>query len=243
MPTPTEDVVLFPIENFIFAGIVDIVKSVFKTSKVTFISTSDRFRISKLRESVEKNLTPPQCFLHLTSMTIDPSNRGNVRAMARNGTYTSTTKDENAVRNIRIIPVQFNVEMIYITPDFAEGVRFAKRWLMSSQRGSLHFTVNYDSVAVDIPIHLDPSVNVPDKDTSAEVINTYEYLTTMEVVGYMSDDEDVTVVPIVDVTRLTYDILNQQGTEAQIDNTYEKKWDDPTIKVTDPNGPKFLHNF
>jgi hypothetical protein len=229
----TEDVVIPSIENFIFAGTVEIVQRVFGTSKVTFISTSDRFRVAKLRESIEKDLTTPQCFLHLTSMVVDSTNRGNVRAMARKGTYTATNKDETAVRNIKIIPAQFLVEMIYVTPDFNEGVKFGKRWLIASQTGGLNFTITYDSISVDIPIHQEASVNVPDKDTSADVINTYEYLTTMEIVGYISDEANVTMVPMVDVTKINYKISNQQGTQAQFDRSFEKKWDDPKIRVTE----------
>ncbi len=231
-----------PIENFILQGLLEWVRSMFNTPNVTFISTSDRFRVAKVREGVEKPLTDTQMFLHLTELSLNPQERGNIRSIVRQGTYTSTFKDESVVRRLIIIPVQYAVEVIYLTPDFNEGIKFAKKWLIGSQKGELNYTITYDSVGHDIQVRLAPTVNVPDKDTAADVPNNYEYITTLEIFGHMSDTDDITHVPIIEETVLGIGVMSSDGTGRDIDKTYSKKWDDPAVTVTE-TGPTKLHNI
>lgn len=202
------DAVPISIERLMFDGLLQRVGEVFEVTAPTFNSSTDRFRIQQiLAQQQTKTVEYPICYIHVTGID-DPEAGASYNALAilKYGGYTQA--DGTVVLKQSILPVKFNIELVFLTDDFFKALRFMNQWKFANRLGKLNMTINYGGADIDIKVSLESSLSTPDKDASVDIQNVYEYTGQITINGYMSsvDPQDSKQV----------DIVRTQSTSIQI---------------------------
>jgi hypothetical protein len=128
------------------------------------------------------------------------------------------------------------MEIIYLTDDFLNGLRFANKVLMARGSNPFSFSLIYDGLAVDISVTPSDSIDTPDRDNAAEVLNVYEYSSTLEVRGWFSDVDRITDVAMVNLQKMTfYATATGELVDGQADIAFTKDRDSAKVVRANPD--------
>lgn len=166
-----------------------------------FVSTTDRWRLAKvLAQLKEKNVALPLVLLKINTFSLTATTY-NPRTLKRRGMYGNGTDDGNALVSIPMLPVDLQFEVIYLTTDFYDTLKFASDWMFAATGSDLNMTITYHNVDVDIKAQLETTIQVPEKDNSSDIANLYEMSASLTVNGYVTDVEKHRTVDMVRVIQ------------------------------------------
>ena len=192
---------MIPLETIILQGIQEKAAAYFKLAKAPLLlSTSDRYRVLRELSSKGEDISYPIVFLTLDSVATPQNNeRYNTRTMAREGIFGKLNAGTPAtVDTIQMIPVNFSMTMIYLDQDFYATVAYARRWMFAATTRGLNFNVVYDDITIPIKVVAAQSVAIPTKDNTVDLVNVYDFDSTLEVWGFMANvDQDPVQTPII----------------------------------------------
>lgn len=177
-----------PIDEFIFQGVAQKMTQQFQGTAV-YVTSPDKVRA--LQTVTGKTPEYPFIFLNVQTWSA-ASDRYNSVKMSRTGLHVKTTTDGGQFLTVRVLPVNFEVEVTFITNayDGVEGKsakEFARRWLLVRRNGALGFTVNYGMMNFPITMVLNESVSLPNRETPTDQEATYSPTSTLTVQGYISE--------------------------------------------------------
>lgn len=179
--------ILQPIENFIFEGILGRVQQVFGC-KVVFTTANDKTKtLARLREGSE--LQYPYIFLVLNNYSRNKESYVS-RYLPRRGLMAVVGEEQG--QTVRLLPTNFDLEVEFVTNKF-QGIEqgtvtaFAKRWLFAADCGYLKFNVMYGRLQLPISVTLGDAVPIPPLENKVEVESAYKITTSLTVHGYVSE--------------------------------------------------------
>jgi hypothetical protein len=181
--TPSQKEII-PIEELIFDGVKQRLHEVFG-SPVVLANSTDEIQALRKQQSPQ-GIKYPYIFGSILNMD---RSTDSYRALPfiRRGIDTFMGDTNHVVYKVSLMPVDFNVEIVFKSNDFAEIKKFAKRWLMSIQAGFLKFGIEYGRYIVPIHIVLSESLPVPKREANPENITEYALTTSFIVKGWVSE--------------------------------------------------------
>lgn len=214
-----------PIEDIIFNGVKLRLKQALKLEHAPqLISTTDRWNlISLLRPAGSQDQLPlPAVFLYNRTIT-DAKDMYGGKRLALQGVYTSLNAEGSKVRNIPMIQVIFNMDLVFVTNDDVEARRFINRWLFANNRGKLSFSLNFDGKPIDIHVQAPSPIEIttPEKEKGAEASGLSQYEAQFQVRGWISSLDDALDVDMIRETRINY--------KVNLDGSLEDKSNDTDI--------------
>lgn len=182
------------IEQLVLNGLMDSVQGLFDIPKdqLIFFATSNRMqiadRIKKMREGQNATLAWPLVFVHMTGYSDakgDDLHAVSAKNMARMGINVHVADTQNMVLNVKIVPVVFEFELIYMDDDWARSFRFASEWMGAATANKLNYSMTYHDVDIDIRTKMSESFATPDREEAVNQSNQFEYSGTFQVGGYV----------------------------------------------------------
>jgi hypothetical protein len=180
-----------PIDNFIREGFALQMKKQFRCPAI-FVSSIDKLRTLQMHLGGE---TPSYPYIFMAIQSTSPNNDSFMSGrLARQGVPVSLNTDNNQFQMVRLLPANFEIEILYITnkyssvdTDSVEG--YVRRWLFARRNGSLGFTVDYGLTQLGITYNLVESVPLPPRENPADQESIYQITTTATVHGFISEPE------------------------------------------------------
>jgi hypothetical protein len=235
---------ILTLEEVIIKGILQRIEEVFDVKDPLFITSSDRLFIQNVirQRAAEKILLYPFCGLKLTGIGLPQTVPSyNPKALMRHGrTYSQPDDSTRQVTKIETVPVEFQFELTYVNNDTLQVLRFANRWLFAHMRNSLFLTIRFYGMDYDIKVMIEPSLQIPEKDASVEIANTYEVVGNLIVTGYMTDARELSDMPKVDLLQnvtLTRWIGTEDDNWAGAQRIYV--WPTPLNGLVEPQAETF----
>jgi hypothetical protein len=193
--TPNPPIPNLPrIENMVLAGVMETCTDLFGLPKdqIIFFATTNRMqvaeRIKQLREGAQAQLKWPLVFVHVTGFEdADGSDLFAVspKTLAREGINVHMADTQNMVLNVKIVPVVFEVEVVYVDDDWKRSFQFACEWMASAKMNRMNFSMTYMNVDFDVRTKMNPSFTTPDRDEAVNQSNQFEYTGSFSVGGYV----------------------------------------------------------
>lgn len=182
---------LDPIEKFVFAGFQKLFLSYFECPCIWQTTDAEDRSLNKLfnRDSGTdaKSVVPyPYAFLKVQSYAEDPS-RLNLNRMAVRGLTIVPTQDTKRSYRVHLIPVDFAVNVKFVTNKYADVQQFASRWLFAKLRSYLKFNVVYGRATFTITCLPESNVSIPLPPASNEEIIEYPVEVSVIVKGFISE--------------------------------------------------------
>lgn len=193
-PVPPE---LPAAQRMILKGLQDSLADTFKipAASMVFFATTNKMKIAeyvrKMHEGVEGKLKWPVMLLHLNNVgagTSEAMHGYNTRSMARHGTYLRMSEQATSVVKAALVPIVMEFEVIYLTDSFEQAFAYSTGWVVNGVQNRLNFTLTYGNVGIDIRCELSPSMSTPDREEAVDQPNVFEYVSTLRVAGYATDD-------------------------------------------------------
>ena len=173
------------IQQVTIQGLLRNLQDTFK-APAHLLTTSDRWRLAQIVNQFKtKGVALPLIFLKPSNFALSTTSY-NPGSLRRRGIYGGISSDSSTVLNIPAIPVDMTFEVVYLTTDFYEVLEYCSTWLLASRDASLNTTVTYSDVDIDIKVIVDPSISVPERDNSADVPNTYELTSNLNIATYFT---------------------------------------------------------
>lgn len=176
-----------PVESFVFEGLVSRMQQTFACQTV-FTTANDKTRtLARLREG--SGVQYPYIFMMISSFARNPESYATNR-LARRGVMNVVEEQQGLT--VRLIPVNFEVEVEFITNKF-EAVEqgavtsFARRWLFAQRCGYLKFNIMYGRLQLPISVTMSDSVPIPPLENKVEQESAYKITTTLTVHGWISE--------------------------------------------------------
>ena len=190
---------LKPIDEYIFEGFQKQFLRIFEARSVWVSSTDKLPALKRLFEDGAKSC--PYAFFTLNSWT-ESTERGNNTESARRGRLVALSDDQIRGFRMHSLAVDFAVTVEFVTNDYREILRYARRWLMARRRGHFNFDVAYGLSHFGISVVPSESITFPQKEGDAE--NIPEYVATADLIirGHISD-ETVVEQQIKDTVQIT----------------------------------------
>lgn len=162
-----------------------------------FVSSTDKWNtINNLRKQKDPRAEFP--FITMKMQGIEVRTEGyNVRTLNRIGQHGLMNDSANMMYKNEPLPVNIVMEVTYLTDDFYNMITFANRWLYAAVTKNLNMDIEFDGVNYSIQCEPDSNVTVPEKDMSIDMVNQYEFVSTIAVKGYMSPDRPLDEFPKV----------------------------------------------
>lgn len=182
------------IEKLVLSGLMKTMAETFEldSSHLIFFTTTNRMqiadRIAKLRNGEGATVQWPLVFAHLTGFEEGMSNdlhAVNARALAREGINVHVADTQNFVINVKIVPVVFEIEIIYMSDSWDDAFKFASTWMGCALGSKMNFGMTYHNFPIDIRCKLSSSFSTPDRDEAVNQPNTFEYTGTLQIGGYV----------------------------------------------------------
>ena len=231
-----------PLEAIIDVGLA---KKFLKTFGVPLSLTLSSNRKQEQAKRLKETPKYPMAFAKATSWDIT-ENSYSQQTLLRHGLKGQQNADGMLTYNLKLLPVTTTFAISYLCQDAQDARAFAKAWLFAATRGSLKFTVLYGVANIDIAFDLDRSIQVPERaDNETTSVNEMEVLTSLRVMGYMSEDSLQTVqtataveingelIPAQDAATAA---LQQGGREGVEIFSFKRGWDNtpgPAGSATD----------
>lgn len=181
---------LIPIDEMILTGFTSRFQQVFNV-QCTFSNQNDRTMIQERIFGKGKPLSYPYSWFRLKSIQHN-INTYNSHAMGRRGLTFAVQQAAHQYQTVRILPVNFEVEVHYVTDQFdsvdqGSVSAFARRWLLARRFGYLKTTVQYGKLRFGIGTTLTDTVQIPDRENTLEHEVKYETQVTLIIHGYISE--------------------------------------------------------
>jgi hypothetical protein len=140
------------------------------------------------------NKTPTYPYIFLNVQSTAPNNDSyNAHRLSRHGIPVSLNTDNNQIQTARIVPVNFEIEVTFITNKYTgelDAVQgFVTRWLFARRNGALQFNVDYGLSQLSISYMLSDNVPTPPRENPADGESVYQVVTTATVHGFISEPE------------------------------------------------------
>jgi hypothetical protein len=111
----------------------------------------------------------------------------NTKTLARQGQYLKMAESQTRVLKANLVPVVTELEVVYMTDAFDQAFGYASSWMANAVHNRANFTVTYSNVGIDVRCEMSATISTPDREESVDMPNVYEYISTIKVVGYVSD--------------------------------------------------------
>lgn len=206
---------LVPVENHLFDGFQLRFQEVFGAPSV-WTTTTDRVRaIDRLFPDKNKNnVQYPYALFKLTSGTLSLERRHN-RDLATRGIPVEKSTDENSALYVRLLPMDYTVQIEYITNSFSDVLAFTSAWVFAAKQGRLAFQIKYGMSSLDIKSTLEASINYPQREGDSQ--SAAEYIAEVSVVieGFTSEPKpfQMDVIKEVDISM---EVAKLDGSEGEI---------------------------
>lgn len=171
-----------PIEELMFAGLLGRLTSVFGGSFIVVTADDKTRQMAKVQNG--NKLTYPYGFVSIQSYQENATGY-NVQYLARNGLDIIT--NDGSTYRVHVIPTRYQLEVEFVTNDYAAVSAFRKRWLFARRLGLLKFNVEYGNFNFMIDMELSPEVNTPMRANTTEVETSYSSTATITLSGYDSE--------------------------------------------------------
>lgn len=185
-----------PIERMIVKGVQETLGQAFGLSseRIVFFASTNRMKIAeqvaKLHEGLEGKIKWPLMLLHLNGLTlghVDQMHAYNTKSMARHGQYLKVAESQDRVLKSNLVPIVMEIEVIYMNDGFDQAFAYACAWLTNAVHNRLNFTATYMNLSIDVRSEMSPQLSTPDREESIDQPNVFEYVSTIKVAGYASD--------------------------------------------------------
>ncbi len=180
---------LQPVDFFVKEGLLQKVRQQFKSSAM-FVTSNDKLR--QLKVVTENNpVKYPYIFLNVQSWGA-ASDRYNTNRLSREGVPVKLTAGNNQNQMARVIPVNFEIELTFITNKY-DGIGldcvdgFARRWLFLRRNGGLTFTVNYGLTNFPVTYVVGEMLTIPPRESPTDQEPVYQVVGNLTVQGYISE--------------------------------------------------------
>ena len=180
-----------PVDDYITEGFSKQLVEQFRCPAV-FTTSIDQLRNL---QTLQGNAPPSYPYIFLGPPTTSPnleSYAGN--RLSRQGIPVTLNSDNNQFQMARIIPANFEIEVLFITNKMKDTTvnsarGFVRRWLFARRTGSLHFNVDYGLTKISISCVLSDSVSIAPRENPAEQESVYKITTSAVIHGYVSEPE------------------------------------------------------
>lgn len=180
---------LEPLDKLIKDGFALQVKRQFRADTI-FVSSPDKLRtLQQLKGN--SPVEYPYIFLNVQSWSA-ASDRYNSNRLARQGIPVTLNSDGTQFKTVRIIPVNFEIEVTFITNKYS-GVEldtvdgFSRRWFFARRNGSVNFTVNYGLSNLQISYTVTESLSIPPRESPTDQESVYQVVGNIVLQGYISE--------------------------------------------------------
>ena len=183
--------VLQPIDTFIKAAFEEKIRNTF-LCKTVFTTGVDEVRSLQYQQG-NKQPEYPYIFLTITSVA-SSMDRYNFNSPSRIGIPVTKTIDGNRFLTARFLPVNFLVDVKYITNKYssidAGSIEwFIRRWNFSRRNGSLSFNVNYGQIVMSINYSLGEDISIPTREDQTQNEAVYKLTSSATIFGFVSEPE------------------------------------------------------
>jgi hypothetical protein len=111
----------------------------------------------------------------------------NTKSLARHGQYLKASESQDRLLKSNIVPIVMELEVIYMTDSFDQAFAYASAWLTNAIHNRANFTVTYMNLGIDVRCEMSPELSTPDREESVDMPNVFEYMSTIRIAGYASD--------------------------------------------------------
>lgn len=182
---------LDPIEKFIFAGFQKLFLSYFECPCIWQTTDAEDRALNKLFNkdlgNDAKSVVPyPYAFLKVQAYAEDPT-RLNLSRLAVRGLTIVPTQDTKRSYRVHLIPVDFSVNVKFVTNKYSDVQQFASRWLFAKLRSYLKFNVVYGRATFTITCQPEANVSIPLPPASNEEIIEYPVEVSLILKGFISE--------------------------------------------------------
>lgn len=176
-----------PLEDVIEQGVEQLFREVFTITNTLITSSTDKNRLINeySKATTGQEVIYPVAFLTPTLFELNLESYSPKKA-ARHGVYGKLNSASDTLTNTKVLPVKTSYEITLLTPDRTYLKKFMSKWLFAGINNTLGFTVDYDGSTFDIVVAVDPSMSIPQKDNTLDIVNQFELVTNMIVQGYIS---------------------------------------------------------
>lgn len=179
-----------PIDKFVLAGLQQRVQQTFGDVPCAIVNSNDKIRIMQRVFGEGKQITYPYVYLVIKSERVNTQSYNN-GYLSRRGIVINVNS-EDTYQTVRIMPVDFEVELTYVTNKFysvEQGsiMSFARRMLMARRNGFLKFSIDYGARQFGIGVDVDDSISIPTRENITENETSMEITVSLTVHGYISE--------------------------------------------------------
>jgi len=191
-----------PVERLVLAGLSKKFAQVFSCPQTIVSSAYEKMRLLSKRK-VGEPINYPMAFLKVTGIGA-ATDRYVSPYMARTGTQTVASDDDNSAIAVKLLPANFQVEIEFRTDQFdlsAESsvLAFSRRWLFARRNGLLKFNVAYGKLSLMIGTILDEQVTVPERASTTEQVPEYLVTAGMQLLGWVGEPQTRTIGTVQNV--------------------------------------------
>lgn len=192
-----EKPVLPPIQEMILKGVQQTLADTFALSpeRIVFFASTDRMkiaqRVAQLHNGLASGIKWPVMLLHMSALSrgdTESMHGYNAKSLARHGQYVKMSESQTRVLKTNLVPIVTEIEIFYMTDSFEEAFRYACAWMTRGINNRMNFTATYAGLSIDIRCEMSAQITTPDVEASIDQPNVFEYVSTLKVVGYASDD-------------------------------------------------------
>lgn len=177
-----------PVDTLVNEGLAQKIKQQFR-APAFFVSSPDKLRQLQVLQG-NQPVEYPYIFLNVQSWSA-ASDRYNSNRLSRQGVPVRLTTGGNQYELARIIPVNFEIEVTYVTnkydglEDSVQG--FARRWLFVRRNGSANFTVNYGLTDLPVTYTIGEALSLPPRESPTDQESAYQVVGNLTLQGYISE--------------------------------------------------------
>ena len=186
------NLVVDPVEKFIFAGLQERALEVFEAKSIWATSTDKTKLLQKLfgntaAGAAETKVTYPYMVFILSTVT-QAENRGSIKVMNLHGLHSAIKTDDDMKRVFRtkLSPTDFMVNVEYVTNNFQDVLRYTNTWMFARISGFLKFNVQYGDATFSIGTDLESSLTIPQRDSDLNNVQEYVVTSNLTLQGFMS---------------------------------------------------------
>lgn len=183
---------LQPIDDYVFKGFQQQYQQTFGCM-CTYTNVHEK---SKLIERLfdGKEVRYPWAYFVLQNVTPNTESY-NPHYLGRRGLPVTLDTDGGGLLTARLLPVNFEIEISYITNKFQSRdqgsvLSYMRRWMMARRFGYLKFDISYGRLSpIGIGVTLADSVPMPTRENVVEQETAYTCTATATIHGYISEPE------------------------------------------------------
>jgi hypothetical protein len=178
---------LNPIEDFINTGLADRFYKTFAVPLLFYNGPDVKAVVSaKLRKELKDCY--PFARARTTGFAVNEATSYKPNTLARRGLHGNSSHDFTLTYKLELIPVITTYEIELYVQDMRSLRLLSKKWLLSSIKNDLKFSVTYGVAAIDIDVKLQKDLSIPSREGGVTEIKEYIMTSNLTVNGYMSND-------------------------------------------------------